>query len=281
MAFLGQQFRNALARKEALVTIALLAPIIFAALFADFTTPYSPLRTGVGPPLKPPSTQYWMGTDQAGGDIFSQVVYGSRVALFVGILSTLLALVIAIFVGLAAGYYGGVIDEALMRVTDLVLSIPSFVLIIFIVVLFGSRLNVIMLVIGAVSWPTLARIIRAQVLSLREQEFVLAARAVGASSRNLMFDEILPNVWAPLLPAVMLQLGFAVLIEVGLSFLGLGDPNASSWGKILWLASRSIYLGAWWSVLLPGLAIIVTVLGFNTLGDVLSRTVNPREARGG
>ena len=261
------------------ISLALLMPIILAAILADVIAPYNPLKTGVGPALSPPSAEYLMGTDQAGGDIFSQVIHGSRVALYVAVLSTLLALAIAILIGLPAGYYRGVIDEVLMRITDIVLSIPSFVLIIFLVVLFGSDINIITMVIGFVSWPTLARIIRAQVLSLREREFVLAARALGASSKTIMVNEILPNTWLSLLPAITLQMGFAVLIETGLSFLGLGDQNVSSWGRALWLASRSIYAGSWWSVLFPGLAIIITILAFNMLGDAISRIINPREIR--
>jgi peptide/nickel transport system permease protein len=262
--------------KQAAVVLLLLLPIVAAALFADFVAPYKPLLTGVGPALVPPSSKYPMGTDQAGGDIYSQVIHGSRVALLVGAGSTLLALIIAILVGLPAGYYGGMIDEVLMRATDLILSIPSFVLIIFIVVLFGSRTDVIVFVIGAVSWPTLARITRAQALSLKEQEFILAVKALGAGSSNIMFFELLSNVWPSLVPAVTLQIGAAVLTECGLSFLGLGDPNMSSWGRTLWMASRSIYAGAWWGVILPGLATIMTILAFNAMGDALSRTMNPR-----
>jgi peptide/nickel transport system permease protein len=268
-----------LLRRHWIATLILLAPIVITAILAGIIAPYNPLQTGVGPALMAPSLKHLMGTDQAGGDIFSQVVYGCQVALYVAIWSTLIALVIAILVGLPSGYYRGAIDEILMRSADVILSIPSFVLIIFVVVVFGSLIGVITLIVGLVSWPTLARIVRAEVLSIREREFVLAAKAVGAGSRNIMFDEILPNIWLPLLPAITLQMGFSVLIEVGLSFLGLGDPNTSSWGRILWFASRSIYLGAWWGVVLPGLAIVVTILGFNLAGDALGKYVNPRESR--
>jgi peptide/nickel transport system permease protein len=266
-----------LKNKEVAFTFLLLGPILFAAIFADLITTHSPLRTGIGPALLSPSSAFPMGTDQAGGDVYSQVVYGARVALYVAIGSTALALVIAILIGLPAGYMGGLAGEVLMRATDLILSIPSFILTIFIVILFGSRLDIIILVIGCVSWPTLARIARAQVLSFKEREFVLAARGLGAGSVNIMLDEILPNIWPALIPAVTIQMGLSVVFEAGLSFLGLGDPNVSSWGRTLWLASRSIYLGTWWSILLPGIAIVITILGFNIAGDTLEEILNPRE----
>lgn len=272
--------KNLIGAKGAKLGLALLLPVVFAALAADFITVYNPLRTGVGPMLSPPTLNYPFGTDQAGSDVYSQVVYGARTALYVGVVSTLLALIIALAIGLLAGFYGGILDEVLMRATDVVLSIPSFVLIIFIVILFGSNIHTITLVIGVVSWPTLARIIRAQVLSLKEREFVLAVKAVGAGSVDIMVNEILPNIWLPLLPAVTLQMGSSILIEAGLSFLGLGDPNVVSWGRILWLASRSIYLGAWWSALMPGLAIIITILAFNILGDAIGQLTSPKKSVG-
>ncbi len=280
MAAVLKFFRNLVGAKGARLGLVLLVPIVFAALAADFITLYNPLRTGVGPMLSPPTPVYPFGTDQAGSDVYSQVIYGARVALYVGVVSTLIALIIALAVGLPAGFYGGVLDEVLMRATDVVLSIPSFVLIIFIVILFGSNIHTITLVIGVVSWPTLARIIRAQVLSLREREFVLAVKAVGAGSVDIMVNEILPNIWLPLLPAVTLQMGSSILVEAGLSFLGLGDPNVVSWGRILWLASRSIYLGAWWSILMPGLAIIITILAFNLLGDAIGQLTSSKKSVG-
>lgn len=277
MIISGRTLRRIAGLGEFRTAVILLAPIAVAALFSGFLAPYSPLLTNEGPALLHPTLGYPMGTDQAGGDVFSQVVYGARVALYVGVVSTLISLAIAIVVGLPAGYYGGVVSEVFMRFTDMILSIPSFVLIILLVILFGSQIDVIVLTIGLLSWPTLTRIIRAEVLSLKEREFVLAAKALGANSRDVMFSEILPNVWFKLLPAITLQMGLAVLIEAGISFLGLGDPNASSWGRTLWLANRAIFAGAWWGILFPGLAIIVTILGFNILGDALGKATNPRE----
>ena len=270
-------FVSRAARQRGFVAgVLLLAPVIIAAVFANFIAPYNPRLYTAGSPWSPPNPAHIMGTDQTGGDIFSQVIYGSRVALYVGLGSVLLALVIAIAVGLPAGYYGGAVGEILMRLTDLVISVPSFVLIIMVVVLFGSKVNTILLIIALVSWPILARIIRAEVLSLKEREFVLAARAMGGGSLDLMFDEILPNIWFRLMPAITLQAGLAIIIEAGISFLGLGDPNSSSWGRILMFAYQAVYSGAWWGLLFPTVAIIITVIGFNLLGDGLAKAFNPK-----
>ena len=263
-------------QKSFVIGAVLLSPIFFMAIFANFIAPFNPLLYTGAKPLSPPSFSHIMGTDQTGGDIFSQVVYGARVALYVGIGSAALALAIAIVVGLPAGYFGGIIGEVLMRFTDLVISIPSFVLIIMVVVLFGSSINTILLIIALVSWPILARIIRAEVLSLKEREFILAAKAGGISGFNIMFDEILPNVWFRLTPAVTLQAGLAIIIEAGISFLGLGDPNSSSWGRILMFAYQAVFSGAWWGLLFPTLLIIITVVGFNQIGDGLAKAFNPR-----
>ncbi|MCX8201811.1 MAG: ABC transporter permease, partial [Candidatus Caldarchaeum sp.] len=265
--------------KFVLVPFLILTPILVFAVFAEFIAPYNPLKTRVGPALTPPSPEYIMGTDQAGGDIFSQVVFGARTAMYVALASTALSVIIGFAVGIPAGYLRGLVDEILMRIADIVLSIPSFVLIIFLIVLFGGNINIIVAIIALVSWPTLARITRAQILSVREREFVLAAKALGASPIRVMFSEILPNIILPIIPAITLQMGFAILIESGVSFLGLGDQNVMSWGRILWMASRSIYAGVWWGILFPGLALSISILSLNLLGDGVSRIINPRQIR--
>jgi len=265
--------------KYVLIPLILLMPILLAAILAEYIAPYDPFKSRIGPALSPPTDTFLFGTDQAGRDIFSQVVYGARTALYVALTSTAVAVLLGFAIGLIAGYFRGVVDEILMRMADVVLSIPSFVLIIFLIVLFGGSINTIALVIGFVSWPTLSRVVRSQVLTIREREFVLAARAVGASSFYIILSEVLPNVILPVLPAVTLQMSFAVLVEAGISFLGLGDQSTMSWGNILWLASRSIYVGVWWGILFPGLAISVTIMGFNLLGDGISKIINPRQIR--
>ncbi|MEM2746502.1 MAG: ABC transporter permease [Candidatus Caldarchaeum sp.] len=282
MANVSVAFLSVLRReKYLLIPVLFLIPVIASAVFAEFIALYNPLRTRVGPPLTPPSPTYLMGTDQAGSDIFSQVIYGSRTAMYVAFTSILLSVILGFAVGFPAGYFRGIIDEVLMRVADVILSIPSFVLIIFLIVLFGSNINIIVMIIALVSWPALARIIRAQVLSVREREFVLAARALGAGSLRIMFSEMLPNIIIPILPAITLQMSFAILVESGVSFLGLGDQNVISWGRVLWLASRSIYVGVWWGILFPGLFLSISILGLNLLGDGLSKVINPRQIRKG
>jgi len=274
-------YKNLLREKYILIPIIIFSPILLAAIFADYIAPYPPLKTGVGPSLTEPTSAHIMGTDQAGGDIFSQVVYGARTSLYVAFVSTTLAVAIGLAVGVPSGYFNRRVDEVLMRIVDVVLSIPSFILIIFLIVLFGSNILTLTIVIGLVGWPTLARIVRAQILSVREREFVLAIRALGASPLRIMFNEILPNVILPLIPAIMLQLGYAVLVESGVSFLGLGDQNIMSWGRVLWMASRSIYVGAWWGLIFPGMAILITIISLNLLGDGISKIINPKTAKRG
>lgn len=263
--------------RKLLSGIILLAPIFLAGLLAPQIAPYGPLQTGAGPNLSPPSASFPMGTDQLGGDIYTQILYGARVGLYVGILSSLLTVAIAVIIGMLSGYLGGFVDEILMRFTDIILSVPSFILIIFVVTLFGATINGITTIIGLVSWPPIARIIRSQVISLKEREFVLAAKAMGASPINILIHDILPNISLEVIPAVTLQIGYGVLTEAGLSFLGLGDPNTASWGRTLSFASRAIFLGAWWPVFFPGAAIVATVLGFNIFGNALVGALNPRK----
>lgn len=263
-------------RKKLIGALVLLAPIVVGAFFAPELAHYGPLQTGAGPNLVSPSGAFPMGTDQLGEDVYTQMLYGAGVALYVGVTSALITVAIALVVGLVAGYVGRKVDEVLMRFTDVILSIPSFILIIFVVILFGANINTISLIIGLASWPPAARIIRAQVISLKEREFVLAGKAMGAGSVDVMAHEIFPNIGLAVIPAVALQIGYGVLTEAGLSFLGLGDPNVASWGKILQLASTAIFLGDWWSILFPGVAIIMTILGFNLLGNAVVSILNPR-----
>ncbi|MEM3504237.1 MAG: ABC transporter permease [Nitrososphaeria archaeon] len=261
------------------ISITLLSIIVFLGLTAGFLTNREPLRTGYAPGLTAPSTQFPMGTDQLGRDIFSWTLYGIRTALFVSIVSTSLTVIISILIGLPAGYFGGKLDQLLMRVTDFFLSIPRFILIIFAVIIFGPTLTNIILILSAFSWPTIARIVRAEVLSIKEREYVQAAKVLGARNLDIMFNEILPNVMPPVLVAAALQMSDAILAEAGLSFLGLGDPNTASWGRILAIARQAIYVGGWWTLLFPSLFITATVLSVNLLADGLNDIFNPKSVR--
>jgi peptide/nickel transport system permease protein len=263
--------------KQILVALILLSPTLIFALAADLIARYPPLKTGVGPSLSPPSLIYPMGTDQLGSDIFSQVVYGSRTAMLVGVSVGLISLLIALIVGLFAGYYGGLLDLVLMRIVDLFLSIPTFILIILFLTIYGNSIANLILILGILSWPIMARIVRSHTLSLREKEFVLAARAIGDRDLSIMFLEILPNIWSSLIPSFLLEVSLAILIESGINFIGMGDPNMASWGKTLSMASRALYTGAWWGALFPGLMLSLTILALNMIGDYITKTLTKQD----
>jgi len=268
-----RRFRH---NRAAVVCLGLFLLIVFLAVFAKWIAPHDPMKTRVGPRLSPPSREFLFGTDQIGRDILSGVIHGARTGLLVGFLSTFIAVTIAITIGLITGYLSGIIDTVLMRIVEILLSIPSFVFAMIIVILYGIELPTIILVIGVLSWPTMARIVRAEVLTLKEREFILAIRSVGASDLNIAFDEVLPNVLPPLIPAATLQFAMSILFEAALSFLGLSDPNIVSWGKMLWFAQQSFYAGVWWSVVFPGIFIVLTALSFSVVGDGLNDALNPK-----
>ncbi|MEM0021783.1 MAG: ABC transporter permease [Fervidicoccaceae archaeon] len=267
---------SALAKPRNLFPAAILAVVFIFAVFAEFIAPYPPLKTGVGPVLSPPSLTYLMGTDQVGSDIFSQVVYGSRTALYVGFLSGFIGLATALLLGLLSGYYGKMIDMIVMRIVDLFLSIPVFVFMIVLLVVFGSNINNIALILGFFSWPLMTRVVRSQTLSISEKEFVAAAKSIGERDLYILFREILPNVWPSVIPLFMMTVSGNIVAESGISFLGLGDPNIASWGKTLAMASRAFYAGSWWGIFFPGLVLTLTIVSLNLISDyivsILTRT---------
>jgi len=270
------------------VAIALLAPVI-----APYN-PYDVKTIGVAPPMAPPSwvrlfnpsipeNQVFglLGSDEVGRDLFSQVIYGARVSMLVGILAALLATLLGTLIGLVSGYLGGIVDEVLMRITDFFLVLPGLPLIIVLAAILGPNIFNIIVVIGITSWPSIARIIRSQVLAVKEFPYIEAAKAVGAPSTRIMMSHVLPNV-APLIYVnIALNVANAILIEAGLSFLGLGDPNNISWGTILFFAeqSQAIIKGAWWYVVPPGICILLVALAFILIGHALDEILNPRLRR--
>ena len=253
-----------------------LALVVGVALFAPWIAEFPPLLTGVGPAFARPGLPYFMGTDDLGRDIFSGVVHGARVSLGVGVVAATASAFIGVVMGLVAGYFGGRVDVALMRVTEVFFVIPMVFLAILLVAFFGSGIWNVIFVIVILSWPATARLVRGQVLSLKEREFVKAARVLGEGHVFIMFREILPNTLAPIIVNGSIQMAQAIVVEAGLSFLGLGDQNLTSWGVMLFRSQRFLMQEAWWTFVFPGLALFLTVLALNVLADSLNNILNPR-----
>ncbi|MCX8193024.1 MAG: ABC transporter permease [Nitrososphaeria archaeon] len=245
------------------------------AIFAPFITWHPPLKTLVGNPFTVPNNHYPFGTDDLGRDIYSNVIYGLRTSLIVGLSSVAIAVAIGTLIGVLAGYYRGLLEDLLMRITDMTLILPQFLLALIIVAIFGQNFQNIILAIGVVSWPGIARMIRAEFLSIRERPFVEAAKAIGLSDTKIIFSEILPNAIPAVIPYVILQVNAAILIEAGLGFLGIADPNVPSLGLMLNTAQQYL-MSAWWMAVFPGIMLSFIVIGLNLLGDGLVEYLNPR-----
>jgi peptide/nickel transport system permease protein len=232
-----------------------------------------------GAPFQPPGdSDFLLGSDSLGRDVAAGIAYGARVSLLIGAISTAVSLLIGVGLGAVAGYAGGALDDVVMRFTEFFQTIPSFVLAIVLVAIFSPSLGSIVVAIAIVSWPPVTRVVRAEFLSLRSREFVQAAHVLGHSHAAIVFREILPNALAPLIVLASLMVANAILLESGLSFLGLGDPNLMSWGFMIG-AGRSVIRLAWWMSVFPGLAIFLTVLALNLIGEGLGDALNPRLAR--
>lgn len=251
------------------LAVALVAPILF---------PLSPWEM-VATPFSPPGADgMWLGSDTLGRDVAAGVAHGARVSLLIGVASALAALLIGVVVGAVAGYFGGAVDAVMMRVTELFQTVPAFILAILLVATFSPSLSTIIAVIGAVSWPPLARLTRAEFLRLRHREFVEAALCQGEGTARIVLGHILPNAISPILVTGSLTVATAILIESALSFMGLGDPNQMSWGFMVGSA-RTVIRQAWWTSVFPGVAILLTVLAINLFGEGLSDVLNPRVSR--
>jgi peptide/nickel transport system permease protein len=261
----------------AMVSLCILSLIVATAALAPVVAPDDAAALGRLAFL-PPSLHHPMGTDDLGRDVFSRFVFGGRISLAVGFLAASTSSVVGIMVGAVAGFTGGWVDTAMMRVSELFQVIPRFFLALLVIAMFGANFLFLVLTIGLLSWPELARITRAEFLSLREREYVAAARTLGLRPAGLIFGEILPNAMPPLIVAMTMQVSGAILMEAGLSFLGLGDPANPSWGLMLNEAQRFL-ARAWWMATFPGLGILVTVAALNVLGDRLSDVLNPRLRR--
>jgi len=256
----------------------ILLALVLIALLGPFVTPYDPHSTGAGEVMQPPGEKHWFGTDELGRDVLSRVCIGVGTSLLVGLIAAVIATTIAVLVGAISGFHGGVVDDLLMRATEVFQVIPRFFLAILLVAFFGASVVNIILAIGVLSWPEVARIVRAEFLSLKSRQFVSAARVAGAGTTEVIFTEILPNAMGPVVVNATLQVGQAMLLEAGLSYLGLGDPSQISLGLMLY-QSQEIMRSAWWATAFPGLFIFLAVLSANLAGDGLNDIFNPR-ARG-
>ena len=254
--------------------------ITVVALTADVISPYDPYELA-GNPYEPPSPEYPLGTDDIGHDIFSQLVHGSRVSMLVGVLGALGCVSVGILIGVVSGFIGGWVDEILMRMTDIALTIPYLVFIIVLVSYLGPSLWNIIISITILGWPTIARMVRSQVLALREMLYVEAARAIGSGKAYIMRRHILPGLVPLIVPVLVLTIMDGILTEAGLSFLGLGDPTKISWGIMLYYAQvRGAFVkGLWWWVLPPGLMITLAGMGFLLLSSGLEEYFNPKLRR--
>ncbi len=258
--------------------LVMLVVVLIVAATAPIVFPESPWEMVGAPFARPGEDGMWLGADTLGRDVAAGVAHGARVSLLIGIASALAAVVIGVVVGAISGYFGGKTDIVLMRLTELFQTVPGFILAILLVAIFSPSLATIILTIGAVSWPQVARLTRAEFLRLRKREFVEAALCQGEGSLRIVVGHILPNAISPILVVGSLTVATAILLESALSFMGLGDPNLMSWGFMIG-AGRTVIRNAWWVSVFPGVAILVTVLAINLFGEGLSDILNPRVAR--
>jgi peptide/nickel transport system permease protein len=271
-----ETWRRFLRRPPAVLGLIGLALVIGAALLAPWLFPGDPLDMAAQPRMWPgEDPEFPLGTDMLGRDVLAGLVHGARVSLMVGFTAALAALLIGISVGAVAGYAGGSLDDVLMRLTEVFQTIPNFLLIIVLVVVLQPSLSTIITAIAAVSWPSLARLVRAEVMALRRRDFVQSCVTIGMGHGRIVLTQILPNCLAPILVTGSIMVATAVLIETGLSFLGLGDPNVVSWGSMIG-AGRAGLRTAWYLCAIPGLAIIATVLSINLVAEGLNDALNPR-----
>ena len=255
--------------------VSILMLIVIASV-SPYITLQDPFDQDLFQRLQPPSSEHLLGTDELGRDLLSRILYATRVSLLVGVVAMSISLLIGTSLGLLAGYVGGWVDDLIMRFVDIMLCFPSFFLILMVSAFLEPNIYNVMIIIGLVSWPGLARLVRGECLSLREREFMLVAKNLGLSRFRMLFVHLLPNVISPVIVSATLGIGGAILTESSLSFLGLGvQPPNPSWGNILTSGKDYIYM-AWWLSLFPGLAILFTVLSFNFLGEGMRDVLDPK-----
>jgi peptide/nickel transport system permease protein len=264
------------ANRLAMTGLVIVTLLLLVALLAPVISPHDPNAIDVEAILLPPGLGHLFGTDELGRDVLSRMIHGARISLQVGLVSAGLSTLIGVLLGVLAGYCGGWVEAAIMRFVDMMLCFPTFFLILTVIALLEPSIINIMIIIGLTTWMGVARLVRAELLSLKERDYVLAARSLGASGTRIIFRHLLPNALTPVLVAATLGVTGAILTESGLSFLGLGvQPPDASWGNILNQGKANIEI-AWWLFLFPGLAILVTVLGYNLLGEGIRDALDPR-----
>lgn len=271
-----EMWRSLIANRAAMVSLFFIGFLVLVALFGPYVTPYNPIETNMANALKFPSAQHWFGTDQLGMDIFSRVIAGTRVSLTVGLLAVSIALTIGVILGSIAGYLGGWVDTVIMRVMDMMLAIPSILLAITLMAALGKGIDKAVIAIGLVSIPEYARIVRGSILSIKENDYIAAARVVGNSNLRIIFRHVLPNALSVIIVRGTLGISSAVLDTAALGFLGMGvQPPQAEWGDMLGRA-RGFIFQAPYTLLFPGMAITSTVLAFNLLGDGLRDAFDPK-----
>jgi peptide/nickel transport system permease protein len=269
------EWRRFIANRRALVGAILLGVFSAMSILAPVLAPHDPDRHGVAARLQAPSVGHWMGTDNFGRDVFSRTLWGSRISQLIGLLSMAVSVVVGVIIGGVAGYYGGWADSGLMRLTETVITFPTFFLLITLVAVLGASVPLLILAIGLTAWPVTARIVRAEFLRLRDREFVLAALALGGGGTRVMVRHILPNVVPVIIVAATLRVAYVILVEAGLSYLGVGvPPPTATWGGMVAEGGEFLFR-AWWVSFFPGLFIFLTVMSYNLVGDGLRDAFDP------
>jgi peptide/nickel transport system permease protein len=265
--------------KIGFASLIVISILVILALFAPYISPYDPFEINVNKILLPPSFEHPLGTDLLGRDVLSRMIYASRISLEVSLVAVGISIGIGVFLGSLAGYLGGLVDQIISRFIDIMLCFPTIFLILAVIAYLEPSILTIMIVIGATSWMGIARLVRAEIMSLKERDFVLIAKVYGAGTFRIIFKHLLPNALPPIMVSASLGLGQAILIESALSFLGIGvQPPIPSWGNILIEGKEALEV-AWWLSIFPGLAILITVLAFTLLGETLQEILNPKRER--
>jgi peptide/nickel transport system permease protein len=260
------------------IALVFIVLVILSAAFSPQIAPYPPEKIDLKNRFSPPTSKNLLGTDSLGRDVLSRIIFGARISLLVGFISTAIALGIGVPLGLMAGFYGGIVDEVIMRVTDIFLTLPWLPMILLFVAIFGNSLSNIYVVFGVLAWPDITRVVRPESLSLTQRDFIMAEKVMGASTRRILFRHLLPNQLGPILVYTTILVGWAILGMSAVGFLGLA-PITVDWGSDLSQALKYMITGSWWLVLFPGLAIFLTVLSFYLVSDAIQGITSRRERR--